>query len=122
VENHCFQAYIEVDEHQWKGVLMKNMIGRLRGQIFSTRVDHLCINKMVTQLFVMKDKEAKLTKTGHGEHKDVPKGSKVQTLGNPSNDNNFSSSSIVPLNVEENLDISMFDGQINTKDLNNWLK
>jgi hypothetical protein len=51
------------------------------------------LTKLVTQLLVMKGKEAHSTETEHEEHKAGPEGSKGEMLGNSGNDNNFSSSS-----------------------------
>jgi hypothetical protein len=43
-------------------------------------------------------------------------------LGNSHIDRNVSSSFIVPFKFESNLDIWMFDGQVNVDFLNIWLK
>ena len=78
--------------------------------------------ELVTQLLVMKGKEAHSTKTKHEEHKASPEGSKGETLGKSGNDNTFSSSSNVPFKVEVKLEISMYDGQTNVEVLDSWLK
>jgi hypothetical protein len=58
----------------------------------------------------MKGKEAHSTEIEHEKHKVGSKGSKGETLGNSSYDNNFSSSSSVPFKVEVKLEIPMYDG------------
>jgi hypothetical protein len=80
------------------------------------------LTELVTQLLVMKGKEAHSTKTEHEEHKAGLEGSKGETLGNSGNDNKFSSSSSVPFKVEVKLEIPMFDGQTNVEALDSWLK
>jgi hypothetical protein len=78
--------------------------------------------ELVTQLLVMKGKEAHSVDIDHEEHKIDPEGSKGEMLGNLGNDINFSSSSSVPFKVEVKLQIPMFNGETNAKALDSWLK
>lgn len=58
---------------------------------------------LVTQLLVMKGKEAPLAEIEQGEHKGDSEGSKGKKLGNSVNDNTFSSSSSIPLKLKQSL-------------------
>ena len=78
--------------------------------------------EMVKQLLVMKGMEAHSVKTEHGEKNTDLEDAKGKKIEDSSKNNNFSSSSNVPFKVEVKLQISMFDGQVNSKVLNNWLK
>jgi hypothetical protein len=77
------------------------------------------LTELVTQLLVIKGKEAHSTKTEHEEHKVGLEGFKGKMLGNSCNDNKFSSSSSVLFKVETKLGIPMFNGQTNAKALDN---
>jgi hypothetical protein len=70
----------------------------------------------------MKGREAHSTKTKHKEHNFGAKSSKDKMLGKLSNDNNFYSSSTIPLKFKAKLEIPMFNGKTNAKSLDRWLK
>jgi hypothetical protein len=80
------------------------------------------LTELVSQLLVMKGKEAHSAETEHEEHKAGSEGPKGEMLGNSGNDDNFSSSSNIPFKVETKLEIPMFDGQTNAEALDSWLK
>ena len=78
--------------------------------------------EMVTQLLVMKGMEAHSMRTEHGEKKVDLEDSKGENSEDSGKNNNFSSSSNVPVKVEAKLEIPMFDGQVSSEVLNRWLK
>jgi hypothetical protein len=79
------------------------------------------LTELVTQLLVMKGKEAHLVETEHEECKAGPESPKGEMLGNLGYEN-FSSSSNIPFKVEAKFEITMFDGQTNVEFLDGWLK